>query len=163
VAFLLTTIVVYVSWRIGHEAIVTATVFYATSLFLFNILSRDVPFPIIVYDQSYFDSDHGESDDEGFQYEIVIQNNGNVDLVDPIVEYRLFSNLYRKETNKWKSISSPSRDPLVLKPGDTKKYEIEGEPVTEDQSTDYYLLFRFRPKRRYRDVTLVELFSVGGG
>lgn len=163
VVFLLTISVVSISWQIGHKPIVTATVFYATSLFLFNILSNESPFPIIVYDQSYLDSDHGESDEEGFQYVIKIQNNGGVRLVDPIVEYRLYTATYNEETNGWKSISNKSSDPLVLEPGDTTKYKIVEEPVSGDCSTDYYILFRFRPKRRHREVGIINLFPVGGG
>lgn len=133
--------------------IVIVTLFYATVLFFTNIFKRSQPYPILDFDTEYIGDEYGQSDSMGFKYEFTILNHGQVDLVDPTVEYRLYDSEYRLKTDGWESVPNTVRQGLNIEPGDSETFSVQDEPVSEDAAPDYIIAVRVRPHSPFRDVT----------
>lgn len=129
------------------EAIVTVTLFYATILFLGSILQTDRPYPIHSREVVYYDRDYGDSENPGFAYEFAIQNQGERDLLNPKVEYKLYNREYEL-VEGWLPAPGTRNQVLQINSGDeSDKVTIEGESITDDSDPDFYLIVRVLPRR----------------
>jgi hypothetical protein len=151
--------IVLIAYIVGNvDGIVIVTLFYATVLFFTNILQAERPFPVIAFENRYYGDGYGSGDEDGFQYEFGLRNNGTEKMVDPTVEYRLYEPDFTPNPNlpdDWIEHSLTNRSNLTLEPGDHRRFEIEHGPIEHDGNTDYYLVIKITPRIQYSEMTLL--------
>jgi hypothetical protein len=126
----------------NQDPIVLVTLFYASVLFSNNIFKDDIPMPRIESPSKYYDRNHtSQEKEQGFKFEFHIRNIGGERIQNPKVEYKLYDG-NGCTVSSWKTLST---DESVIDPGKTNEYSIDGWPVTEGPSVDYFVVIRVRP------------------
>lgn len=147
------------------DDIVLVTLFYATIVFISNIYDRKRPLAVHVQEDVQISPDYTPTEGRGVRYGFKIENHGHGMLVNPIVEYRLYSP-GREVIEGWTEVESSNNSLVRIEPGErSDQYSAEVGPITDDEDiVDYYLSVRIIPavgNKTLSDWWVVEIGTEG--